>query len=178
MSYGFIPYLVHTPSLRAFGQSGDPELVEDICRVLAEEIASLDEFYKVMYRKMAEVPKTRDLLLDMAFDKVPVQGLGAAYSYTFKVLCGYFGNALQNRAWYPADLSAIYLAQGFYSYELPLDFPTPADFPLIYFIDGEKTPFLQEKIERSREEGEHINEINNWLTAANTTNQDLYLFYH
>lgn len=186
-------WAVDTAKLRQVPGSKDDKLRRMISGRFKRDLADLDDLFD--YQIDAGGPNTHEALRQI-FDGTIPDGVknGAIYRYAFKLVVEHFGTALDNNPVYPwgtefadidralADVGLGFKLSSFFATELPVDLPTPDDFPLSGWLDEaavlavDAAPRKQALVAPSLREA--VDCIDGWFREAARKRRGLVSFYH
>ena len=118
---------------------------------------------------------SRVILEEFLNNNIKNSSYGYVYGYVFEKLCMYKGDFLDNSEWYPCS-NENYYGIPFSTYELPVKFPYPDDFPAISYIN-----YKNIKLDNANYEDlddEQKNRLIDWFDQATASKKDIYLFYY
>jgi hypothetical protein len=176
MSYGIMPYRVSLSRLQT--RFGNPDKAKrrktrDACVRYAREIDELDS--------APDAPTFMQVVDDLLDGKVEHPNYGHKYWYALKGFIESIGKFLNNNYWYPASADVFWDIDAFKLYDIdaPMKIPSPADFPTVFVLRGDRmTDKLLKELEEKIEDREQFLQVAAWIKEAKRYKQDLVLFYH
>jgi hypothetical protein len=189
MGYGFMIWAVDTKKLQQVAGSKDEKLRRMIGGRFKRDIARLDDMFGDS--------KTYEALRQIIDGTIPEDARGSVYAYAFKLLVEHFGKFQDNACVYPwnspdlgpldaalADMGVPFKFSKFQWSGLPVELPSPDDFPSIGWVSPEDVQKVNAALANAEYAGtdSHVREvittIKGWFRNASSKGWGLVSYYH